>query len=83
LMRSAPGRSTAWLRRGSYLWPLLIVMIFAFDLPLLLMLGKSFARPWPTLQHWREFATTDVYWAVLANTVRIAAVTSCLCAVLG
>jgi len=66
-----------------YVLPLLAVMLAAFVLPIGLMLARSVARPEPTLEHYRALFETAVYLRVLGRTLRIAAVTTVACALLG
>lgn len=63
--------------------PLLIVVAFAFDLPILGMLGLSFSNPTPTLRHYTYLISTPVYLLVVGVTLRIAAYTTLACLVLG
>ena len=58
-------------------------MLVAFNLPILLMLAWSFTNPTPTLQHYGYFFEVPIYLRVLANTLRIAAITVFCCILLG
>ncbi len=64
--------------------PLLLVMAAGFNLPLLVMLGRSVVgEGGPTLAHLREVFEASVYMKVLANTFRIALVTAVCCVLMG
>jgi putative spermidine/putrescine transport system permease protein len=84
---SRSARSPGALRSPA-LWlvvPLLLVMAAGFNLPLLVMLGRSVvgAEGGFTLAHFAEVAETSVYTKVLLNTLRIAVITTGLCILLG
>lgn len=63
--------------------PLLVASIFIFDIPLAMMFGWSFLEPEPTLAHYRKLVETTIYVRIIGNTLRIAAVTTLTCMVLG
>ncbi|WP_031251493.1 ABC transporter permease [Mesorhizobium sp. LSHC412B00] len=63
--------------------PLLLFMVLAFNLPVLTMLGWSFTNPTPTAQHYLYLLETPVYLRVIGNTMRIAAMTTLGCIILG
>src|SRR5690606_27760437 len=65
--------------------PLLLVMAAGFNLPLLVMLGRSVmgSEGGLTLAHFGEIVETSVYMKVLLNTLRIALVTAACCILLG
>lgn len=81
--RVAGGARRAGLGAGAYALPLLGLMIIAFDLPILMMLGQSFLSPQPTLEHWAELGQSPVYLRVLGNTFQMALITALVCAALG
>lgn len=58
-------------------------MLVVFDVPLLVMLGWSVSNPGLTLRHYATLFQVPVYLKVLANTGRIALVTTMLCVALG
>lgn len=80
--RPAAGRSVS-SRSGSYVLPLLILMVVAFDLPILWMLSRSIFAPDPTLEPWVELVTRSFHRKILANTFEIAGITVLACAALG
>ncbi|HLU01183.1 MAG TPA: ABC transporter permease, partial [Advenella sp.] len=64
--------------------PLLLVMAVGFNLPLLLMLGKSIVgNAGLTLSSYASLIETSVYMKVLGNTLKIAIVTTFFCILLG
>ncbi len=66
-----------------FVLPLLVVMLLAFDLPLMGMLGRSFNFPQLTLEHYQDLISTELYVKVILNTFRIAAMATLACALLG
>lgn len=68
---------------GSYVVPLLVLMIAAFDVPILLMLAQSVLSPEPTVAHWAELWQSPIYFRVLGNTFLVAVVTSAVCGLVG
>ncbi len=74
-----------WLAPGLWLvMPLLVVMAVGFNLPLVVMLGQSvFGDAGFSIANFAEIFQTDVYVKVLANTFRIALITSACCVLLG
>jgi putative spermidine/putrescine transport system permease protein len=66
-----------------YVLPLLAVMLAAFALPIALMLARSVTHPEPTLEHYSALFETAVYLRVLGRTLRIAAITTVACGLLG
>jgi ABC-type spermidine/putrescine transport system permease subunit I len=66
-----------------FVLPLLLVMLVCFNVPILVMLGWSFKNPTPTLRHYQEFFHTAIYLRVIANTLRIALVTTLVCVGIG
>jgi putative spermidine/putrescine transport system permease protein len=78
------GRRVRRLRRIlASVGPLFVFMLLAFNLPILLMLAWSFTNPTPTLSHYAYLFEVPIYLRVLANTLRIAAVTVVCCLMLG
>lgn len=64
--------------------PLAIVMLLAFDLPLVAMLGRSVMGDGGfTLAHFREVVEASVYLKVLLNTFRLATITAVACVLIG
>src|SRR5438477_12090355 len=58
----------------SFIAPLLVLMVVAFNAPIVYMLGLAF---WDkgrgfTLEHYEDLLATPVYLKVLGNTMRIA-----------
>lgn len=66
-----------------YVLPLLVVMLLVFNLPILLMLGRSVGTLDPTIAHYQKLIETPIYLRVLANTFKIAAIATVTCMVLG
>ncbi len=65
-------------------FPLLLVMAVGFNLPLVLMLGKSvFGNEGLTLASYASLIETSVYMKVLGNTLKIAVLTTFFCVLLG
>lgn len=67
----------------AFLGPLFVFMLVVFDLPLLIMLGWSVSNPAFTSRHYATVFQVPVYLKVLANTGRIAVVTTIVCVLLG
>ena len=68
----------------SFVAPLLVVMLVAFNLPLVYMLGLGFwSKAGFTLAHYRDLADTPVYLQVLANTFRVSVVATLANVLLG
>jgi len=64
--------------------PLLLVMMVAFNLPIVTMLAQSvISASGPTLAHFSEVVNGSVHLKVLANTFAIAGATAVLCVALG
>jgi len=70
-------------RDVAFLAPLFVFMLLVFDLPILIMLGWSVSNPTITLKHYATVFQVSVYLKVLANTGRIAVVTTVVCVGLG
>jgi len=66
-----------------FVLPLLAVMLLAFDLPLMEMLGRSFGFPQLTLEHYQDLVSTELYVKVIINTFGIATMATLTCALLG
>ncbi len=66
-----------------YVLPLVLFMLFAFDLPILLMLGWSIGAPPGGLGWYAQILERPVYLKVLGNTFRIALIATLVCALLG
>lgn len=66
-----------------YTLPLLVLMLAVFILPVVLMLARSVTEPHWTVAHYVALVETPVYLRVLARTLRIALITTFVCAVLG
>jgi len=66
-----------------YVLPLLLMMIIVFDLPLMVMLGRSISAPFPTFRHYTYLIEQPVYLEVLANTFRIAIVVTIGAVIIG
>jgi len=82
---TAPRRKAgARSRQGAaFVLPLFLFMLVAFTAPVLLMLGWSVTNPTPTARHYAYLLETPVYLKVLANTLRIALITTAACTALG
>lgn len=64
--------------------PLLLIMALGFNLPLVLMLGRSvLGEDGFTLTHFIEIVQVPAYLKVLLNTFRIALITAVCCMLLG
>ncbi|MBR0660624.1 ABC transporter permease [Neoroseomonas oryzicola] len=66
-----------------YVLPLLLLMLAVFILPIALMLARSVTQPEWTIEHYQNLIETSVYLRVLGRTLRIAVITTIVCAVLG
>jgi ABC-type spermidine/putrescine transport system permease subunit I len=58
-------------------------MLLAFNLPIVLMLGRSIGAPPDVLAHYGQILERAVYLKVLGNTFRIAAIATLVCVLLG
>ena len=67
----------------SFVLPLLILMILAFNIPLVSMLARSFGASQFSLQYYGDLLRVPVYLKVIGNTFYVAAIASVCCAVLG
>lgn len=63
--------------------PLFLAMLLAFNLPILLMLGRSVSGLEFSLEHYQRLVEAPVYLRVLANTFKIAVISTLACMVLG
>lgn len=71
--------STVWM-----VVPLLILMVIGFNLPILMMLGKSFVHGGSfSFESYSNLIETSVYLKVLGNTFKIAVITTVCCVLLG
>lgn len=66
-----------------FVLPLLLLMVLAFNLPMLAMLGRSVGFPDVTAEHYHELFSGDLYVKVILNTFQIAAVAALACVLLG
>ena len=66
-----------------YVLPLVVFMLFAFDLPIVLMLGWSIGAPPDVFGYYAQIFERPVYLKVLGNTFRIALIATLVCALLG
>lgn len=70
-------------REVAFVAPLFLVMVFAFNIPIVLLLLWSVLRPEPTLAHYQQFLSSPLYAKVMANTFEIALIATGVCAALG
>ena len=68
---------------ATYVAPLFLVMLLAFNLPIVLMLSWSIAAPPDLLTHYAQVFERAVYLKVLGNTFRIALIATLVCVLLG
>ena len=61
----------------------MLLMLCAFEIPIINMLYISITNPSPSLVHYRELFNSPVYLQVLAETFKIAAITTAVCILLG
>jgi ABC-type spermidine/putrescine transport system permease subunit I len=66
-----------------YVAPLFLLMLLAFNLPIVLMLSRSVAAPPDLLAHYAQIFERAVYLKVLGNTFRIALIATAVCVLLG
>ncbi len=72
-----------FIRSGfAYVLPLVLIMLVAFDVPILLMLRASVAPSW-TMENYQHLAQEGAYLKVLTNTFRVATITTICSALLG
>lgn len=81
----APRAARRWRLpdKAGFVVPLLVLMLVAFNLPLLDMLGRSVGFPQITADHYAELFSSDVYLKVIFSTFQVAGMTALACAVLG
>ncbi|MBR2818342.1 MAG: ABC transporter permease [Reyranella sp.] len=78
--RNIAGPSADTLR----VWPLLILLIALFDLPLLFTLGLSlYGKNGFTLAHYAELLNTPAYLGVMASTLRVSLIATLVNALVG
>jgi ABC-type spermidine/putrescine transport system permease subunit I len=63
--------------------PLFLLILIAFNLPIVLMLSWSVAAPPDVLAHYAQVFERAIYLKVLGNTFRIALIATAVCVVLG
>jgi len=63
--------------------PLLALMLVAFDLPVVAMLGRSVSFPALSVEAYRELFADPLYLRVIWNTAEVAVITTLVCALLG
>jgi putative spermidine/putrescine transport system permease protein len=68
---------------GVFLVPALVLIFLGFDVPLLLMLGRSVTDPEWGLQNFHHLFSEAAYVRILGQTARIAVETTLLCAAIG
>jgi putative spermidine/putrescine transport system permease protein len=68
---------------AAYVLPLFVVMLLAFNLPIVLMLSWSIAAPPEPFAHYAQIFERPVYLRVLGNTFRIALIATVVCVLLG
>ena len=69
----------------SFIAPLLVLMVVAFNLPILYMLGLAFWEKGRgfTLEHYEGLVEAPVYLRVLGNTMRIAVIATLANVIIG
>lgn len=72
-----------WPKGLGYTLPLFILMIVAFNIPLLLILVRSFLNPEPTFDHYMYLFEHPIYLQILGSTFRIAIVVTLFSVILG
>jgi putative spermidine/putrescine transport system permease protein len=72
------------MRTGTlFVLPLAVMLLLVFDVPLALMLGWGLSNPKGPLAAYLELVQRPVYLRVLSNTLRIAVITTLVCAAVG
>ncbi len=66
-----------------FLLPCTLLLVLVFFLPLVQFLSRAFLDPDPTLRHFRRLVASPEYLAVLGRTLRVSAITTTCCVVLG
>lgn len=72
-----------FLQGFGFTLPLFLLMTIFFNLPLIYMLGLSLFSPNPTLEHYVQIFENPVYLEIVADTFRIAMITSVVATILG
>lgn len=72
-----------FLQGFGFTLPLFLLMTVFFNLPLIYMLGLSLFSPNPTLEHYVQIFENPVYLEIVADTFRIAMITSVVATILG
>lgn len=72
-----------WPKGLGYAIPLIILVFLLFNLPLVLMLGRSFFSPEPTLEHYVYLIENPVYLQILGSTFRVAIIVTIVAIILG
>lgn len=75
--------SKSWPKGLGYTLPLLFLIIIAFNIPLFLILMRSFLNPQPTLEHYVYLIENPVYLEILGSTFRIAIIVTILSIIFG
>lgn len=75
--------SKFWPKGIGYVLPLFILILIAFNIPLFLILVRSFLNPEPTLEHYVYLMENPVYLQILGSTFRVAIVVTILSVILG
>lgn len=70
-------------RGAAFLAPLTLLTLVTFDVPLALLLGQSVFDPSATTANYREVVETEAYTRILGSTLRVAAITTAICLLLG
>lgn len=76
--RLAGGNENRWLAL-----PLAVVVVVAFDLPLVWMMMQSVVDPAPTTDNYREIASSSTYLGVMERTLWMSLAATAVCVVLG
>ena len=66
-----------------FIGPLLILLFVFFNIPLLIMLGRSVSEPFVTFDHYVYLFNNPVYLKVMVNTLKIAILITVLCMIIG
>ncbi len=68
---------------AGYVTPLLLVMVLAFNVPILMMLAWSVGGADQPFEHYAQIVERSIYARVLLNTFRIALIATVACVLLG
>lgn len=71
------------MRRLGFILPLVLLIFAFFNIPILIMLMRSFSEPFPSLSQYIYLINHSVYLSVLANTFKIALIITLLCIIIG